>query len=93
MLTGLSELSVAVAYERGGERFDRYPAHLACIDDVTPVYETLPGWEEDIADVRAFGDLPANARAYIERLEELVGAPVEVVSVGPARDAVIQRSS
>ena len=93
VLTGQPELSVAVAYECGDERFDRFPAHLASFDDLTPIYEALPGWESDIADVRAFGDLPANARAYIERLEELVGAPVEVVSVGPARDAVIQRSS
>lgn len=93
VLTGLSELSVGVGYELGSARFDRFPAHLSSIDELVPVYEILPGWEEDISSVRSFSDLPANARAYLERLEELVGSPVEMISVGPARDAVIQRGS
>ena len=93
VLTGLPELSVAVAYQLGETRFDRFPAHLASIDELVPVYEVLPGWEEDISGIRSFSALPDNARSYLERLEQLVGAPVEMVSVGPARDAVIQRGS
>jgi adenylosuccinate synthase len=93
VLTGVRELPVAIAYRLGEQRFDRYPAHLPSIEDLAPEYETLPGWEEDISEVRRFGDLPLNARAYLERLEVLVGVSIDMVSVGPARDAVIQRRS
>jgi adenylosuccinate synthase len=56
------------------------------------VYEEMPGWSEDIGDVDSFDELPANCRAYVERLGELVGTPVAVVSNGPTRDHWIERS-
>jgi adenylosuccinate synthase len=56
---------------------------------VQPVYETLPGWKEDLTQARTLTDLPANARAYLQRIGQLVGVPVEMVSVGPARDQTI----
>lgn len=93
VLTGMKTLPVCVAYETGGERYERYPAHLCSLDDVQPVYEEHPGWDEDIADVRSFDALPDAAKAYIARLEQLVGVPIEMISVGPARDAVIDRRS
>ena len=92
VLTGMSELPVAVSYRLDGACFERFPAHLADLGVLEPVYETLPGWDEDISEVRRFEDLPENARRYVERLEELVGSPVCMISVGPARDAVIDRA-
>jgi adenylosuccinate synthase len=55
------------------------------------VYEELPGWFEDISACRSFDELPANARAYVERVEELIGAPVSAIGVGPGRDETITR--
>ena len=58
--------------------------------DVRPVYETLPGWAEDISAARRLDDLPDNARRYIRRIEELSGVPVSLVSVGPEREQAVQ---
>ena len=56
---------------------------------VVPVYETLPGWQTEISNVRRISDLPANTRQYIERLSRIIGIPVEIVSVGPDREQTI----
>lgn len=89
VLSGRSELKVGVAYRIGGERYETYPAHLPSLEGIEVEWETHPGWSEDISNVRDFEDLPENARAYVARLEELVGAPAVMVSVGPGRDAII----
>jgi adenylosuccinate synthase len=93
VLSGLGEIPLAVAYRIGTERWTEYPAHLASMDDVQVELETMPGWSEDITGVRSFGDLPANARAYVEHVETITGVPIVMISVGPGREAVIHRSS
>ncbi len=85
VLSELDEIQVCTAYEIDGQRTANFPSHVDDLRRVKPVYETLAGWREEITDVKRIEDLPANARAYLERLSQLVGRPVEVVSVGPDR--------
>jgi adenylosuccinate synthase len=89
VLSGLPELRVCVAYELDGRRISHFPAHVDDLRRVEPVYETLPGWEEEITEARRLEELPANAQAYLRRISRLVGRPVEVVSVGPDRQQTI----
>lgn len=90
VLTGMGPLDICTAYRIGDEATSRFPIYPQLVS-AEPVYETLPGWDEDITGARKFDDLPAAAREYILRIEELVGVPVTVVSVGPERDAMIRR--
>jgi adenylosuccinate synthase len=91
ILSGFETLRVGVAYEIDGEVFDRYPAHLPSLDGVRVTYEQFPGWQQDIAEVRSWQDLPENARNFVESLEKLVACPVDLVSVGPDREAMLTR--
>ncbi len=93
VLTGLETVPVCVAYDVQGRRFAEMPVNQSDFHHATPVYEDLPGWAEDISGCRTFEELPANAQAYVLRLEELVGARVSAIGVGPARDQVIERHS
>jgi len=63
-----------------------FPSHVDDLRLARPVYETLPGWQQDICGIREIADLPANARAYLKRLGEIIGSPVAIASVGPDRD-------
>jgi adenylosuccinate synthase len=78
-----------VAFELNGRRTNRFPSHVDDLRHVVPVYETLPGWQQEISDARSIDELPARARAYLARISELVGWRVEVVSVGPDRERTI----
>ncbi len=89
VLSGAPEIKVCTHYEIGGLKTNVFPSHVDDLRRAKPVYETLPGWEAEITGVRRFADLPANARAYIQRVSELVGRPVEIVSVGPDRAQTI----
>lgn len=89
VLSGLDEVKICTAYECDGEILTAPPATIARLARCRPVYETLPGWKEDISGIRDAGRLPAEARAYIRRIEEITGIPVGVVSVGPDREATI----
>lgn len=89
ILSGFETVQVAVAYEVGGQRCATPPAALNDLAQAQPVYETLPGWQEDISAVRSAAALPAAARAYIARAAELCETPITAVSVGPARDQLI----
>jgi adenylosuccinate synthase len=89
VLSGLDELKICVAYELDGKQIMRFPSHVDDIRRVVPVYQTLPGWKEEVTACRAFDELPANARSYLGRISELVGRPIEMVSVGPERDQTI----
>lgn len=89
VLSILPEIQVCVGYELHGQRIDHFPSHSQDLDDLTPIYETLPGWQEEISDCRRLEDFPTNARKYLDRLSELVGRPVGVVSVGPDRAETI----
>jgi adenylosuccinate synthase len=89
VLDGLPEIRIAVAYEIDGKRTDEIPADLAKLGRAVPIYETMPGWSEKTSEARSMDALPANARAYLERVCELLGVPACVVSVGPGRDQTI----
>jgi adenylosuccinate synthase len=85
VLSHLPEVRICVAYELDGERTEHFPSHADDLRRVKPILETLPGWEQDVTGVRKIEDLPAGARRYLDRVAELVGRPVLVVSVGPDR--------
>ena len=91
VLTGLTELQMCVAYQRGAERVAELPAED--LSEFTPVYETLTGWDEDLGAARSLGALPPKARAYVERIEKLTECPVTLVSVGSRRDETIVLSN
>ena len=86
VLSELNEIKVCTAYEIDGRRVTVFPSHVDDLRRAQPVYETLPGWREEISAVRQLADLPENARKYLKRLGEIIGRPVEIVSVGPDRD-------
>ncbi|MGH7916714.1 MAG: adenylosuccinate synthase, partial [Candidatus Binataceae bacterium] len=89
VLTGIDPLRIAVAYELRGKRFEEIPPGRHLLERVRPVYEELPGWNEDVTGVRALDDLPVNARRYLTRLEQLCGVPLAMIGVGAAREATI----
>ncbi len=91
VLTGLEQVPVCVAYEVDGVRHDEMPVNQTDFHHARPVYEYLPGWWEDISDARTFEDLPKNARDYVLAVEQLSGARISVVGVGPSRAATIVR--
>ena len=86
VLSQLSEIKICVAYEMDGKQVKHFPCHADDLRKVTPIYETLPGWEQDVTGVRQVEDLPQRARDYIQRISELLKRPVEIVSVGPDRE-------
>ena len=86
VLSGLDTLKICTGYRAYGQTFDDMPPHQSVFHDASPIYEELEGWHEEIDECRSFADLPKQAQAYVRRIEELVGVPVSVVSVGPARD-------
>ncbi len=86
VLDNLEELKICTAYEINGVKTDRVPASAAELENLTPVYETMPGWMADSTKARSFGELPENARKYLLRIAELVDAEIGIVSVGPKRE-------
>ncbi len=89
VISQLPEIKICTAYDLDGERIDYFPGHASDLRRVKPVYETLPGWETDVTGIRKLADLPTGARRYLERISELVGRPIDAISVGPARDQMI----
>lgn len=89
VLSQLPELRICLAYELDGRRITHFPSHVDDLRRVVPVYETLPGWQREISDARRLEDLPPNANAYLQRIGELIGRPVEIVSVGADRRQTI----
>jgi len=90
-LTGLDEIKICKEYEINGEKTTFFPSNIQKLSQVRCIYETLPGWQEDITGVSDFHDLPADARNYIMVIEEIVGKPVTVIGVGPRRSQTIFR--
>jgi adenylosuccinate synthase len=90
-LSGLEKVPVCVAYDVDGVRYDEMPMTQSDFHHAVPVYEELPGWWEDITGCRSFDELPANARRYVEALEQMVGQRVSAVGVGPGRDQIVSR--
>jgi adenylosuccinate synthase len=89
VLSGFPEVPVCVGYEIDGERLDDMPMTQTGFHHAKPVYEALPGWDEDITKARTLEELPYAARRYVERIEELSGTPVSAVGVGPGRDETL----
>jgi len=89
VLTGMEEVPVCVAYDVDGARHDELPMTQAEFARAVPIYETFPGWHEDISAARSLEDLPRNARDYVIALEDMIRAPISAVGVGPGRDETI----
>jgi adenylosuccinate synthase len=86
VLSGFPSVKVCTAYRADGETFEDFPPHQSLFHRAEPVFEELEGWSEEIDDIRSVDGLPTAARTYVERLQELAGVPISVVSVGPARE-------
>jgi adenylosuccinate synthase len=89
VLSGIEQLSICTAYEIDGERRTTFPSDAYLLEKCKPVYETLPGWSQDLTGCRKAADLPAAARRYVDRIGELLGQPVSLASVGPDRAQTI----
>jgi adenylosuccinate synthase len=90
-LTGLKELRLCRAYDIDGQEKTFFPANIDRLAKAQPIYETLPGWEEDLTGVTSFDELPSAAREYVQRVEQIVGRPVGMIGVGPKRSQTIIR--
>ncbi len=91
VLDNFPSIEVCSAYELDGKQIDTFPPTMTQLNRVTPVFETHEGWQASTADVRKFNDLPKKAQSYVNRIEELLGCPIEMVSVGPEREQIIIR--
>ena len=89
VLSGLEKVSICTGYDCAGKIIDDFPAELGQFERITPVYEEMPGWEEDLSSARSERDLPRAARDYMAKLSELIGVPISIVSVGSERSAHI----
>lgn len=92
VLTGFPEIKIGVRYMLDGKELPGMPASLIQYQNVVMEYETLPGWTEDISKVKTFEELPENCRAYVLRLEQLIGVPIRWIGVGANRLDIIERA-
>ena len=93
ILSGLDELKLAVAYEIDGQRYDYPPVTNELLLRAKPIYESLPGWREDIGGCREFAQLPLAAQRYVDRVAALCDVPINSVSVGPERDQLVEKTA
>jgi len=91
VLSPFETLKICVGYEYDGTTYDYMPYHQTAFHGAKPIYEEIEGWSSDISDINSYEKLPKAAKAYIDRLQELIGAPITMVSVGPSRDQTILR--
>ena len=91
VLDALPTLKIATAYEIGGERVEEFPRRIELLTKARPIFEDHPGWTENTAGAKRFEDLPANARRYIARIEELIEVPVTILSTGVGREETLIR--
>jgi adenylosuccinate synthase len=89
VLSGFDALKVCVAYRLEGKTTRAFVADAPTLARCEPVYETLPGWREEIGDCRTLDELPPNARAYLQFIEQYVGVPIRLISVGAGREQTI----
>ncbi len=90
-LAGLEEIKVCKAYKIDGRQTSFFPANSAKLSQAECIYETVPGWQDDLTDVRDFDKLPENARNYVELIEKLTGKPITIIGVGPKRSQTIYK--
>ncbi len=91
VLTGMGDIKICVAYELDGNKFETWPTDTGILNDVKPVYETLPGWNEDITNCKNFDELPINAQNYVKYIEQKLNVPVGLIGVGADRNQTINR--
>jgi adenylosuccinate synthase len=91
VLTGVGDVKICTGYKYMDEIITEFPSEVRVLAEIEPVYEVLPGWDEDISSLTDFEALPANAKRYISRIEELLGVPATLISVGPDRKQTIFR--
>jgi adenylosuccinate synthase len=91
VLDGLEEIKICVGYRLDGELIHTPPLLMDRYGECEPVYETMPGWQTATSGVTSYDDLPESAQAYLARIEEILETPVDIVSTGPGREAVIVR--
>ncbi len=91
VLDGLEEVKICVGYRLGGDLIETPPLLMERYGECEPVYETMPGWQTATSGVTSYAELPDSARAYLARIEAIVATPVDIVSTGPGREAVIVR--
>ncbi|MGD0388216.1 MAG: adenylosuccinate synthase [Tepidisphaeraceae bacterium] len=91
VLSGLDHVQVCTAYKYHGSHLPYFRADMDMLAEVEPIYETLPGWRGNVSGCRSFGELPPEAQQYVKRIEQLIGAPINMVSVGPERSATLMR--
>ena len=89
VLSGQSTIKIATSYEADGKKIKTMPSNIRTTEKVKPVYEEIPGWQEDISGARNIEDLPQQARDYIKRIEDITETPAAIISVGPARDETL----
>jgi len=89
VLGGLDELKICTGYRYAENVLEDFPASLKVLGECEPIYETLPGWSEDISNVKSYDDLPRNTRDYLKRIEEITETTVQIISVGPGREETI----
>jgi adenylosuccinate synthase len=89
VLGGLASLKICTAYEYQGKPLDYFPGDLQMLSECTPIYETLPGWSEDISGIRNYQDLPESTKNYLKRIEQITKTPIQIISIGPAREETI----
>ncbi len=89
VLTGINKLKICVAYKYKGKILEEFPASLNVLAECEPIYEELNGWDEDITKVSSFNKLPIEARHYVERVSQLTGISIAILSVGPKREQTI----
>jgi adenylosuccinate synthase len=91
VLSGLDEIKVTVDHERNGNGPQDVAVHSSRLENVEPVYETLPGWDDYIRDCRSWAELPQTAKDYVSFIEDFVDVPITYISVGPEREELILR--
>jgi adenylosuccinate synthase len=90
VLDEFDEIKVCVAYEHNGVRYDHMPFHQSVLHEVTPIYETVPGWQSDLTSVSHVNEMPSAALEYVRFLEQRIGVPIAVVGVGPEREQFVR---
>lgn len=91
VLSGLDRLNICTSYKYRGQALESFRADMDTLAEVEPVYESMPGWSANISGCKRFEELPREAQNYVKRIEQLIGAPIKMVSVGAERNATIIR--
>ena len=89
VLDGIETLRIAVGYERDGVEVDAPPIGADAFEQCVPKYIEMPGWSESTVGIQSYDELPENAKAYIKKIEEVVGTPIDIISTGPDRKETI----